>query len=289
MLLPRFAYHRPSTVADAVALLARHGDEATAYAGGTELLLAMKQRVLRYGHLVDLKAIPGLADVWLGPGGDLRLGALATHHALERHPLVLERLPAYAALSRDVANVRVRVAGTLGGNLAFADPHADPPILLAALDATLALEGPGGARTLPAGEFVLGPYETRREPAEILTRVSVPAWTAGARVAYARLAHVERPMVGAAAVLSTSGDDGRIERARIWVGAVGPRPAAVPEVERALVGAAPEEALDALGAAARAAAGRVPVDADLGGSEDYKRHLVALFVERAVRRALEVG
>ena len=145
MLLPRFALHAPRTVGEAVDLLARHGEEATVYAGGTELLLAMKLRVLRYGHLIDVKRIPGLAEIAVRDGA-LALGALATHYALERHPLVARHLPAYAALSRAVANVRVRVAGTLGGNLCFAEPHADPPALLAALGAAVRLAGPDGER-----------------------------------------------------------------------------------------------------------------------------------------------
>ena len=117
MLLPRFALHAPRTVGEAVDLLARHGEEATVYAGGTELLLAMKLRVLRYGHLIDVKRIPGLAEIAVRDGA-LALGALATHYALERHPLVARHLPAYAALSRAVANVRVRVAD--GRTLPFA-------------------------------------------------------------------------------------------------------------------------------------------------------------------------
>lgn len=283
MLLPRFALHRPRTVAEAVALLGRHGDDATVYAGGTELLLAMKLRVLRYGHLVDVKGIPELAQVALADG-ELVIGALATHHALEHHPLLLRHLPAYAALSGAVANVRVRVAGTLGGSLCFAEPHADPPALLAALGARVRLEGPDGARDVPVGEFVLGAFDTARRGDEVLTRIVIPV-AAVRRVAYERFAHLERPTAGVAAVLTLTPDGRAVETASVWVGAVGPRPAAAPAVGERLAGV-PVAGLDeALPEAAQRGAEACEVDEDAHGGEDYKRHLVRVLIERAIRRA----
>jgi carbon-monoxide dehydrogenase medium subunit len=282
VLLPRFALHAARTVGEAVELLARHGEEATIYAGGTELLLAMKLRVLRYGHLIDVKRIPGLAEVAVRDGA-LALGALATHHALERHPLVTYHLPAYAALSRTVANVRVRVAGTLGGNLCFAEPHADPPALLAALGATVRLAGPDGERDVPVAEFVLGAFDTARRADEVLTRVIVPL--AARRVAYERFAHLERPTAGVAAVLTLAGAPPSVARASVWVGAAGPRPVPVPVVAERLVGVSLAGVGDVLPEAARRGAETCPVDEDIHGSEDYKRHLVAVLIERAVRRA----
>lgn len=284
MLLPRFALHAPRTVDEAVELLARHGEDATVYAGGTELLLAMKLRVLRYGHLVDIKRIQALAEVTVDDGV-LAVGALATHHVLERHPLVVRHVPAYVALSRAVANVRVRVAGTLGGNLCFAEPHADPPALLAALGAGVRLVGPGGARDVPVAEFVRGAFDTARCPDEVLTRVTVPLPAAARRVAYERFAHLERPTAGVAAVLSLAAPDDTIAAARVWVGAVGPRPTPVPAVAERLAGVPAAALGDVLPAAARHGAEACPVDEDIHGSEDYKRHLVAVLIERAVRRA----
>lgn len=282
MLLPRFALHRPRTVGEAVALLGRHGDDATIYAGGTELLLAMKLRVLRYGHLVDIKTIPELAQVALA-GGELTIGALATHHALARHPLLLRHLPAYAALSAAVANVRVRVAGTLGGNLCFAEPHADPPALLAALGARVCLEGPDGVREIPVGEFVLGAFDTARRGDEVLTRIAVPV--APRRVAYERFAHLERPAAGVAAVLALTPDGRAIETASVWVGAVGPRPAPAPAVGERVAGVPLTALEEVLPEAARRGAEACAVDEDVHGGEDYKRHLVRVLIERAIRRA----
>jgi len=287
MLLPRFALHRPATLDEAVDLLGRLGEEATVYAGGTELLLAMKQRVLRYTHLVDIKHVCGLADVALTADGDLAVGALATHHRLEHHPLLQRHLPAYAAASRSVGNIRVRVAGTLGGNLCFAEPHADPPALLSALDAHVTLVGPAGTRELAVADFVVGPFETARQPDEVVSRVTIPVEAPRRCVAYERFGHLERPTAGVAAALDLSADGRTIRAARLWVGAVGPRPSALPTVAERLAGVHADALEDVLPAAARLGALAIPVDGDLHGSEDYKRHLVEVLVQRAVRRAAE--
>jgi carbon-monoxide dehydrogenase medium subunit len=284
MLLQRFVLHRPPSVKDAVALLAEHGDEATFYAGGTELLLAMKQRVLRYGHLVDLKRIPDL-DAVAVDGDALVIGGLATHLALERHPLVRQHLPAYAALSWNIANIRVRAAGTLGGNLCFAEPHADPPALLAALGARVTLVGPAGSRRCPLDEFVTGPFDTVRAPEEVLTAVTVPL-RRRRLVAYERFGHLERPTIGVAAVLDLTDDSRAVAAARIRVGAAGGRPAPAPAAEQALAGVPLAAVPDLAREAGRRGAEDVPVDADLHGAEDYKRHLVSVFIERALRKAV---
>lgn len=284
MLLPRFQLDEPETVEGACALLGEHADGATVYAGGTELLLAMKQRVLRYDRLVNIKRIPGLAAI-ARAGERLVIGALATHHDLERSAVVQEAIPALAVLARHVANVRVRMAGTLGGNLCFAEPHADPPTLLGALGATLTLAGPHGAREVEAEAFFTGAYETARRGDEILTRVSVPVPGPEAAVAYRRLAFIERP-TAAVAVLLRRSRDGAVGHVRIVVGAVGPRPERARSAELALTGLTAGEAAAELPRAARLAAEAVAIMPDLHGSEDYKRHLVEVQVRRAVQDAL---
>src|SRR5687768_16822150 len=140
MLRP-FAIHQPATVAEAASLMREFGDDAAFYAGGTELLIVLKEHLAAVDHLIDLKRIPGLNEISIGDDGTtLVIGALATHRAIERDPLVRKYLPALAALEANVANVRVRAAGTLGGNLCFADPHSDPVTLLSALGATFTLD-----------------------------------------------------------------------------------------------------------------------------------------------------
>jgi carbon-monoxide dehydrogenase medium subunit len=153
-----FRIAQPGTVADARDLVTSD-PEAILYAGGTELLLAMKHGGLRYGTLVDLKCIPGLGDIEVR-GDRIVIGALATHHAIARSPLVRERLPEFARLESQIANPRVRATGTLGGNLAFAEPHSDPATLLTALDSEIVVEGRGANRVVPVSEFLVGAYET---------------------------------------------------------------------------------------------------------------------------------
>ncbi|MGH7312560.1 MAG: FAD binding domain-containing protein, partial [Candidatus Rokuibacteriota bacterium] len=146
MLRP-FTLHRPRTAAEACELLARLGDDAAPYAGGTELLLLMKEGLLRPRHLVDVKRIVGF-DTIGDDGARLVIGATVTHRALERSALVKTRCPVMAEVARHVANVRVRNVGTVGGNLAFADPHSDLATLFLALDASVELTSPRGRREL---------------------------------------------------------------------------------------------------------------------------------------------
>ncbi len=261
MLPARFELHRPETIADALALVAGHGDDATFYAGGTELLVALKARVLRYGHVVDIKRIDALRGIAAREDGTLVIGALATHHQIATHPLVLERLPAYAALSADVANIRVRVAGTLGGNLCFAEPHADPPALLCALDARVVLANADGERTVPMREFILGEFTTARTDGELLLRIEVPPLPSGATAAYRAFGHLERPAVGVAALRKARGGW------QFWVGAIAGRPA--------VLECAPEEV--------EAAAAGLEAHDDMHGSAEYKRHLVGVLARRAAK------
>lgn len=279
---PEFRLSRPHSVDAAIAALAGE-PEGTFYAGGTELLLAMKLRVLRPELLVDIKRIDGLDAIAIEDGGTLRIGARATHAQIERDPLVRRHLPALAGLCGSVANVRVRGAGTIGGNLCFAEPHADPPTLLATLEAKLCLTGPGGAREIPADDFILGEFETAREPEELLTAIRVPP-PAGP-VAYRRFRHGERPSV-AVGLLWRMTPDGRIGAARLRVGALGPRPQPLPLLEEALDGLLPQEAPDACEALLEAALDGLEVLGDRHGSADYKRHLAGVLLRRNIADAL---
>jgi aerobic carbon-monoxide dehydrogenase medium subunit len=278
LLASRFQLHRPHSIEGAATLRAELGDEAALYAGGTELLLAMKLGVLDYEHLIDVKRIEALRGVSEQQDA-LRIGAAATHREIETHRAVRTTLPALAGLERNVANVRVRATGTLAGNLAFAEPHADPPALLIALGATVELAGAGSTRMLPVEEFVAGPYETELADDELITAISVPLPAAGVRAAYRKFQVLERPAVGVAAVARV--EDGRLAEAPVVVaGAVDERPVRIDADD--LVGAACDDAdaLERLAAAAREAV--EPVD-DLSGSTEYKRHLTGVVAKRAVR------
>jgi carbon-monoxide dehydrogenase medium subunit len=284
--LPPFELHRPRTVEEATALRDRLGDDAAFYCGGTELLLVLKLGFVSLDHLVDLKGIEELRGI-RADDGVLVFGAATTHRELERNALVRERLPALAAMARRVANVRVRTAGTLGGNLCFSDPHSDPATFLLALDAEVECRRGGAAtRRLPIADFVLGPYLTALEPGEVLTSVRVPVPLPGAKVVHEKFAVHERPMATVTCLSRVEG--GRVAEVRVAVGSVGDRPVRAPGAERLLTGldaARPEDG--ALAEAGEAAAEAAPPVSDSSGSVEYKENLVAVLVRRAFRRSLE--
>ena len=278
-MLDGFTIHQPDTVADASRLLSEHGSDAAIYAGGTELLVIMKERLVHFPHLIDIKTIPGLDEIRV-EGKELVIGALATHKAIERSPLVREHAPLLAELEANVANVRVRSTGTIGGNLCFAEPHSDPATLLIAWDATLTLQSAGDSRTLPIREFFTGLLETARRPDEILTAVRIPL-PVPAGSAYERFKSHERPTATVAAALRFDGDV--VADARIVVGSIGDRPTRVPDAEALLVGERPAAALRA--EAASVVHDSVEPTEDRFESSDYKRHLAQVLTERALATA----
>lgn len=261
-ILSDFQLHRPATVEEAAQLRVELGEPAALYAGGTELLLAMKMGVLDYEHLIDVKRISGLRGIELRAGA-LRIGAATTHREIETDPLVAEHLPVLASLARNVANVRVRAAGTLAGNLAFGEPHADPGTLLVALDATVELAGADGRRSLPVEDFLVGAYETALREDELIEAVSVPLPAVDTRAAYVKFQVLERPTVGVAALAPPDGPP------IVVVGAVDERPIRIDAIGD----------VDAIVDAARDAVD--PVD-DLSGSAEYKTHLTGVIVRRAL-------
>lgn len=283
-MLSRFVIHEPETVEEASELLAAHGPEAAIYAGGTELLVVMKERLVHFPHLVNIKTIPGLAGISLDTaGGALAIGSLATHRAIERSSVVREHAPLLAELEAHVANVRVRVAGTIGGNLCFAEPHSDPATLLLAWGAMLTLTSAKGSRDVPAEDFFLGLLETARRHDEILTAIHVPLMPVDAVNAYERFKIHERPTATVAVVLRLTADE--IVEARVVAGSVGPRPMRLPLAEAVLIGQRPVGALFAsAGARAR---DEVEVTEDAFESGDYKRNLVRVLTERALTAAME--
>src|SRR5713101_8071976 len=143
--LSRFEIHQPASALEASQMLTHYGEDAGIYAGGTELLLAMRHQALKYRHLIDLKVVPGLDSIE-ARDGFIEIGATSTHRSIERSALVRQNQPALAEMESQVANVRVRGTGTLGGNLCFAEPHSDPATLLLVLGGVVKLEGSAGAR-----------------------------------------------------------------------------------------------------------------------------------------------
>ena len=288
-MLQPFHLHEPATPAEASGILERLGDDARVYAGGTELLLAMKQGLLRYGHLINIKRMGLDAIAFDEAAGRLHLGATATHRAVERSEVIARRYPMLVAMERHLANVRVRAVGTVGGNLSFAEPHSDLATVLLLYGATASVGGASGRRTVTIGELLVDAYTTALAQDELLLGIDVPALPRGAGADYRKFAFFERPSVGVGAVLVPSADGAAVGEARVAVGCVGPVPRRVPEAEAVLAGTpfrgggferAAERAAEAVHRACD------PAD-DLYGSADYKRHLARVFTGRALDAARE--
>jgi aerobic carbon-monoxide dehydrogenase medium subunit len=281
MKLPPFSVHRPESVQEASRLLAELGDEAAAYCGGTELLLAMKLGLAEYAHLVDLKRVAALHGV-TSSGTSLRIGASTTHYELESSPQVRAWCPAFAAMTSEVANLRVRSVGTLGGNLCFADPHSDPATFLIAAGASMLCQKAADTRRVPAAEFVTGPYQTVLEPGELLVAVELPALPDQAGIGHVRMKLHERPIVTVTAMVQLTG--GAVSRALLAIGSVNAVPLSA-EAAASLLGAGTADFDARSDACARQAALAVRPLSDGDSSPEYLRHLVYVHSRRALTEA----
>lgn len=285
-MIPRFSYSRPRSLGDAFNAHAATDGEGAYVVGGTELLQVMKMGLAQFRTLIDLKGIAELHGIEVLADGTLRIGACTTHRQIERSPIVAASLPGLAELELHLANVRVRNQGTIGGNLAFAEPHSDPATFLLACDARVELASPAGRRTVAIDEFVLGPLYTSREPEEILTAVLVPPAGKGGGRGYAKAKFFERPAVAVGVALTVV--DSVVVSARVSVGSITEVPMLVPAAAAGLVGAAADPA--SLAAAARIAAASAFADLDavddLNGAADYKRHLAGVLIQQAALAAL---
>jgi carbon-monoxide dehydrogenase medium subunit len=279
-----FEYHTPTTLAEAIALLGRYGDEAKVLSGSQSLIPLMKLRLAQPAHVVDLRKVDGLTGV-REVQGTIQIGALTTHATVAKSELLRAKLPMAAEAAGQIGDAQVRNLGTIGGSLAHADPSADWPAVLTALDASVVVAGPQGERTLKVEQLILGPLTTALEPGEILTQVRValpPARTAGA---YEKLPHPASrfAVVGVAAEISLDARN-TVQWSRIAITGLGSKVTRATGVERALQGKAADPAA-IKSAAARAAEG-LELRADLSGSAAYKAQLAAVYTERAALRAV---
>lgn len=276
MYLPEFAYHRPRSLDEALALKAAD-DAAVWYVGGTEIVALMKVGMASPSALIDLKGINELRALTVTPD-EVTIGATVTHRALERDPRVAAQLPVLAAVEHTVANVRVRNVGSLGGNLCFAEPHSDPAPLLLALDARLTLTSERGDRDVPLADFLIGPFETALTVDEILTSIRIPRPARVRDAAVGRRAFRERPTVN---VVVLELDDGF----RVATGAAGPVPVRATEAERILNERRGDRdgIVEVARTAGEAAAEATGAYDEAGASAEYKQQLTAVLVDRAVR------
>ncbi|MGH7392827.1 MAG: FAD binding domain-containing protein [Candidatus Rokuibacteriota bacterium] len=280
---PRFDYHAPRTVEEALDALARYDGEAKVLAGGQSLMPLLNFRLSRPAALVDLNRIPALAYV-KEVDGQVRFGAMTRQRTVEFSPVVAARLPLLAEATRWVGHLPIRTRGTIGGSMAHADPSAEYPAVLTALEGEVVARGHKGERTLTASDLFQTYLTTSLAPDEILTEVRLPATPAGAGWAFEEFArrHGDFAIVGIAAMVVLDG--GRCAKARLATAGAGPVPVRLRAAEQILERDGPGDA--AIEAAARKATELVDPDADIHASADYRRHLTGVLVGRAVRRAL---
>ena len=283
-----FEFHSPASLEQAMEMLDRYGDDARLIAGGTALVLQMKQRFAQPGHVIGLRqvarqdALGGIEEA----DGAIRIGALCTLRRLEDSTLLRQRVPLLAETVGRVATRRIRSMATIGGGLVNGDPNQDPPPALIALDASVEFTSSAGTRACPVEELFLDYYDTDVQPGEVLTAVSVPlpaAGTGGAYLKFLPRTAEDYATVSVAAVVSQD-EDGACREVRIALGAVGMTPIRARAAEDLLRGQPLTE--DAIRAAAATVPDAVdPLD-DFRGSADYKREMTAVFTRRAISQAV---
>ena len=282
-----FTYHAPKTLDEALAHLATYGYEASVLAGGQSLVPAMNFRLAQPSVLIDLNRIPALAYVRPGDDGGLLVGAMTRQRAVERSPLVAERAPLLHETMPHIAHPPIRNRGTLGGSIAHADPAAELPAVMLALDARFRLRSQKAERWVAARDFFVGMFFTAREPEELLVEIALPPMLPRSGWAFREVArrHGDYALVGVAALV-TLDERGQCRQARITLLSVGEGPVEAQEAARLLLGQEPTP--EAVRAAAEAAATRdIDPSGDIHASAAYRRHLARVLVTRVLSQAFE--
>jgi aerobic carbon-monoxide dehydrogenase medium subunit len=275
---------QPTTVQEASQALFDYGDNAKIYAGGAELLLLLRNGLLQSEVLVDVKKIATLHRISLA-NGMLHIGACATHHALENSELVHRHAPSLAYAESQVANVRVRNQGTLGGNLAFNDPHSDPGTVLLIHNASVTLGNGQAERQIPLNGFFVDMYATVLEPGDLLLEIQIPALPDGMKSTYLRLHRYQRPTLGAA--VGARVNNGFFEEVRLAVGCVGPKAQRLAELETKMKATKLTDAKRILAEETSYLRALLrPVD-DLLGSAEYKLYMTRIMLGDALEQAVQ--
>ena len=284
MIPAAFEYHAPKTLEEALRLLERHGDEAKVLAGGHSLLPLMKLRLAAPRYVIDIGRLRGMNYI-REENDQIAIGALTTHADLVNSALLLMRCPLLPETAAEIGDVQVRNRGTLGRCLAHADPAADYPAAILALDAEIIAASIDGTRTIPARDFFVDMLATQLRPGEILSQVRLPRLAPRTGMAYCKLHQPASgfAIVGVAARV-TLGKGGKMEPAAVGITGVGPKAYRATAVEKALRGEKPTPKL--LADAARHAAQGIEPLSDLHASAEYRREMAAVFTRRALERAL---
>jgi carbon-monoxide dehydrogenase medium subunit len=285
MFPANFGYVAARSVNEALELMAKHGEEGKILAGGHSLIPAMKLRLSSPRTLIDIGTVPELRGIKVA-GGNLVIGALTVHADIAASDLVRKHVPGLADAASVIGDLQVRNRGTIGGSVAHADPGADFPVILTALNASFIVQSASGSTTIAVDEFFTDFFSTAMGPNEILTEIRVPLPGAGTGTAYAKFPHPASGyvVVSAGALIVRQGS-GSCASARIAIGGVGATPVRATATEQDLQGKA-LTAQNIAAAAAKAADGTDPVE-DSYASAEYKRHVATVYARKAIEQAVE--
>jgi carbon-monoxide dehydrogenase medium subunit len=281
-----FDYHVPDSIDEALALLANTGEDAKLLAGGQSLIPAMNFRLAQPSCLIDLNRIGELDYITPTQDGGLGIGALTRQRQLERESEVVRRAPLIAEAMPFIAHPQIRNRGTVGGNLAHADPASELPAIAIALEASFELRGPSGSRTVPASEFFTGLFDTALESDEMLIELRVPPLPANTGWAFDEVArrHGDYAQVGVTAVVGLDGSH-RCKDIRLVFLSVSDRPVTATSAAGSLEGEEPSD--EAIAAAAAAAASELEPGDDIHATAAFKKHLAEVLARRVLRRAVD--
>ena len=269
-------------------MLKQHGSDAKVFAGGSHLTILMKQGLYQPKALVNIKRIPELKGIRFDSTEGLIVGALVTHRELETSSLVKEKFPVLTEAEREVANIRVRNMGTVGGNLASGEPLTDLSQIFISLDGTARITGPNGQRAIPIEDLFVDFYTTSLAEDEIITHVVIPPLPPRSGIEYIRFSSssvVDKPSAGVAVRFTLDAGKDTVLAARIVLGCVGPTPARARQAETLIAGK--KLAPELVDEAARMASQECSPTSDLRGSEHYKRAIIRTLVKRAANKAYE--
>jgi carbon-monoxide dehydrogenase medium subunit len=291
MSLPKFEYFEPKTVEEACSILSdKHKENVRVLAGGTDILVRMKERIITPKCLVNIKEIPNLDTITYDEKEGLRIGALATLSSIETSLVIQEKFPLLATSAGDIGSPQIRNLGTIGGNLCHASPSADTAPALIALGATVKLVEPKGERVLLLEDFFIDPFKTELNAAGLLTEIQVPTLppkSGGVYLKHGKKEMVDIAIVGVASVITLESTNGVCKDIKIVLGAVAPIPLRAKKAEEILKGKKPEEGI--IEEAAKVASEEARPITDIRGSAEYRKEMVKVFTRRATNQALMIA
>jgi carbon-monoxide dehydrogenase medium subunit len=284
-MIQDFTYLKPESLKEALSMLSEHGEEAHLIAGGQSLLIVMREGMVTTDYLVDIKHLKELDYIKYDAKDGLRIGATTTHREVEYSEEIEKHYPAFADVEDRLANMQIRNWGTMGGNIAHADPAEDPATVYYAYDAEITLQSAKGSRTLPVDEFLVGFYETAAEHDEIVTEIHLPAPAPKTGSAFTKFTLLENDLGVASVTVKITLDGDKCKAAAIALGCVADKTLRAREAEALLVGKGYDEKL--FEEAGKTAAANIDPDGDIHATAATRKQEVEVLTKRMIKKAWE--